>query len=117
MHVSILKQPANWHRLHDLKQNAESCWVMDMNDSCGSVVKFQGVRRMHVRLLSCSSVVQVHHCLVDGLDNARYSCTGSHVDCVEVVIGSNEDDVGVGRVGYSMVLVQVGLDLYTETKY
>ncbi len=72
---------------------------------------------MHVYLLSCSAVVQVHHGLVDGLDNARYSCTGSHVDCVEVVIGSNEDDVGVGRVGDSMVLVQVGLNLYTKTHH
>ncbi len=72
---------------------------------------------MHVHLLSCSAVVQVHHGLVDGLDDARYSCAGSHVDCVEVVIGSNEDDVGVGGIGYSMVLVQVGLDLYTETNY
>lgn len=72
---------------------------------------------MHAHLLSCSAIVQVHHGLVDGLDDARYSCTGSHVDCVEVVIGSDEDDVGVGRVGYSMVLVQVGLDLYTKTNY
>ncbi len=72
---------------------------------------------MHVYLLSCSAVVQVHHGLVDGLDNARYSCTGSHVDCVEVVIGSNEDDAGVGRVGDSMVLVQVGLNLYTKTHH
>lgn len=72
---------------------------------------------MHVHLLSCSAVVQVHHGLVNGLDNARYSCTGSHVDCVEVVIGSNEDDVGVGRVGYPRVLVQVGLDLNTKTHH
>ena len=72
---------------------------------------------MQVHLLSCSTVVEVHHGLVNGLDNARYSCTGSHIDCVQVVVGSNEDDVGVGRVGNSMVLVQVGLDLYTQTKY
>ena len=88
---------------------------MNTNDSWGSAGKLADDSKMQMHLLSCSSVVQVHHGLVDGLDNTRHSCTGSHVDCVQVVIGSNEDDAGVGRVGDSTVLVQVGLDLYTKT--
>ena len=64
-------------------------------------------------LLSGSTIVQIDHGLVDGLNNASNSCSGCHVDGVEVIIGTNEDDVGVGRVSNSSMHVQVGLDLHT----
>ena len=58
-------------------------------------------------LLSGTSVVQVGHGLVDGLHNTRDSGSGCHVDSVQVVIGTNKDDVGVGWACNSSVQVQV----------
>ena len=65
-------------------------------------------------LLSGSTVVQIDHGLVDGLNHASNSGCGCHVDGVEVIIGANEDDVGVGRVGNASMHVQVGLYLHTH---
>lgn len=65
----------------------------------------------HDGLLPGTTIVQVCHCLVDGLHNSRHSGIGCHVDCVQIVIASNEDDVGISWVSITMVCIQVSLSL------
>ena len=61
--------------------------------------------------LSSTTIVQVGHGLVDCLHHSTHSGIGSHVNSVQVVIGANEDDVGVGWIGIAVVVVQVGCSL------
>ena len=63
---------------------------------------------MQLYVLSGTTIVQVGHCLVDGLHNISNSGSGCHVDGVQVVIGTNEDNVCVGWVGNTCVLGQIG---------
>lgn len=61
--------------------------------------------------LSGTTIVQVGHGLVDCLHHSSHSGSGSHVDSVQVVVGANPDDVGVGWIGIAVVGVQVGCSL------
>ena len=83
---------------HDATSNCEGCL-------------YQCNARQQVNSLPGTTIVQVGHGLVDCLHHSSHSGVGSHVDSVQVVIGANKDDIGVGWIGITVVVVQIGCSL------